>query len=46
MPPLLNEEGELATIGMEKSEELNKFLASVFIGHQASHTSHIPEPLS
>lgn len=43
--PLIHEKGELATMGMEKTEVLNKFFASVFTSSQASHVSHIPEPL-
>ena len=42
---LINEKGELATTDMESAEVLNKLFASIFTGSQASHVSHIPEPL-
>lgn len=41
IPPLINEEGELATADMEKAEVINEFFASVFIGSQG-YISHIP----
>ena len=31
-PPLINEDGELASSGMKKAEVLNKYFASVFTG--------------
>lgn len=43
--PLINERGELATAEVEKAEVLNGVFSSVFSVSQASHTSHIPEPL-
>lgn len=46
VPPLINEKGELATTLTEKAEILSKFFALVFTGSNASHTSHIPQPLS
>jgi len=44
IPPLINEEGELATVNIEKAEVLDQFFASVLIGSQNSPISHILEP--
>lgn len=45
VPPLLNENGELASTNMGKAELIYEFFASIFTGCQVFHASHIPEPL-
>jgi len=45
VPHLMNEKGELATMDMEKAEELKEFFAAVFTGSQDSHISQGSEPL-
>jgi len=44
VPPLVNENGELASTDVEKTEVLNEFFASGFTSSQYSNISHIPEP--
>jgi len=45
-PPLINDDGELASSDMEKAEVLNKCFASVFTGGQAPpHVCQDPEAL-
>ncbi|KFQ86650.1 hypothetical protein N337_07878, partial [Phoenicopterus ruber ruber] len=41
MPPLMSKTGKLVTMDEEKSEVLNNFFASVFIGSLSSHTSQV-----
>lgn len=43
--PLVTENEEQSTVNMDKAEVLNMFSALVFTGTQASHISHVPEPL-
>lgn len=45
VPHLRGEEGELASLDMEKDEVLNKCFASAFAGSQAAHVCQEPEPL-
>jgi len=46
VPPLINEDGELASSGMKKAEVLNRCFASVFTGRQAPpHVCQDPETL-
>ncbi|KFZ45983.1 hypothetical protein N321_04792, partial [Antrostomus carolinensis] len=42
VPPLINEEGELASADLQEADILKKFFASVFAGSQASHVSQVP----
>ena len=42
-PPLINDDGELASSDMEKAEVLNKCFASVYTGGQAPHVCQNPE---
>lgn len=46
VPSLINDQRELATTDMENAQILNQFFASDFTEYQASHASHVPEPLS
>ena len=45
VPCMRNEKAKLASTDMGKAEILSEFIASVFIGHQASHVSWVPELL-
>jgi len=45
IPPLIKQDGELASSDMEKAEVLIKCFASVFTGEQAPYVCQYPEPL-
>ena len=45
VPPLINEDGELASSDSKKAEVLSKCFASVFTGSQSPHVCQDPEPL-
>ena len=46
VPPLINEDGELASSGIKKAEVLDRCFASVFTGRQAPpHVCQDPETL-
>ena len=45
IPPLIKQDGELASSDMEKAEVLIKCFAWVFTGEQAPYVCQYPEPL-
>lgn len=40
---MLNEKGDLVTVGSEKAKLLNAFFASVFTSNSGLQKSHVPE---
>ena len=45
VPTLVNEKRELSSTDMEEAKVLNELFSSVLTGSQASHISHVCEPL-